>query len=247
MRLASLIAALSACTLPAPMLAAPGDNPPPGLLAKIQIATQPNQGGPREQHIDVLSYSWGTSRAGRRTLPAFEPQLKSQPVVGPIYNSEPGSSEKLTVHGNRTEKSGDPDRPIVAGRVPNRRGTASVPETGDEVMVGMEHGDAASGQATGKRQHKPITFTKEWGAATPQIMKLDRPAAKGSIWIRTSQPWPACRVGARYPSLELGGGGKRYVLQDVTVASCGGSRSADGQPTEEVAFYYNRIAFNYAN
>ena len=32
--------------------------------------------------------------------------------------------------------------------------------------------DAASGQATGKRMHKPFTIVKEWGAATPQLMAL---------------------------------------------------------------------------
>jgi type VI secretion system secreted protein Hcp len=31
--------------------------------------------------------------------------------------------------------------------------------------------DAASGQASGKRQHTPITFVKEWGAASPQIFQ----------------------------------------------------------------------------
>jgi type VI secretion system secreted protein Hcp len=29
--------------------------------------------------------------------------------------------------------------------------------------------DAASGQAGGKRQHGAVTFTKEWGAASPQL------------------------------------------------------------------------------
>jgi type VI secretion system secreted protein Hcp len=29
--------------------------------------------------------------------------------------------------------------------------------------------DAASGQATGRRQHGEVTFTKEWGAASPQL------------------------------------------------------------------------------
>jgi type VI secretion system secreted protein Hcp len=29
--------------------------------------------------------------------------------------------------------------------------------------------DAASGQHSGKRHHSPITFVKEWGAATPQF------------------------------------------------------------------------------
>ncbi len=32
--------------------------------------------------------------------------------------------------------------------------------------------DAASGQASGKRQHKPVEFVKEWGAATPQLRAI---------------------------------------------------------------------------
>lgn len=32
--------------------------------------------------------------------------------------------------------------------------------------------DAASGQASGKRMHKPVTFIKEWSAATPQLAQL---------------------------------------------------------------------------
>jgi hypothetical protein len=32
--------------------------------------------------------------------------------------------------------------------------------------------DAASGQASGKRMHKPVTFVKEWGATTPQLAKV---------------------------------------------------------------------------
>ena len=32
--------------------------------------------------------------------------------------------------------------------------------------------DAASGQASGKRQHRPVTFVKEWGAATPQLSAI---------------------------------------------------------------------------
>ena len=30
--------------------------------------------------------------------------------------------------------------------------------------------DPASGQATGRRQYKPLTITKEWGASSPQIL-----------------------------------------------------------------------------
>lgn len=31
--------------------------------------------------------------------------------------------------------------------------------------------DAATGQHSGKRQHKPIVFVKEWGVATPQLFQ----------------------------------------------------------------------------
>ncbi len=31
--------------------------------------------------------------------------------------------------------------------------------------------DVATGQASGKRQHGPVTFTKEWGTASPQIFQ----------------------------------------------------------------------------
>jgi type VI secretion system secreted protein Hcp len=31
--------------------------------------------------------------------------------------------------------------------------------------------DVATGQASGKRQHAPVTFVKEWGAASPQLFQ----------------------------------------------------------------------------
>ena len=31
--------------------------------------------------------------------------------------------------------------------------------------------DTATGHASGKRQYKPLTITKEWGAAPPQILE----------------------------------------------------------------------------
>jgi hypothetical protein len=32
--------------------------------------------------------------------------------------------------------------------------------------------DSASGQASGKRTHKPVTFVKEWGPSTPQLRAI---------------------------------------------------------------------------
>lgn len=144
----------------------------------------------------------------------------------PAANEEKGGTEDINIGVGELQEGpgGDPDRPVIAGRVPNPRDPASAPETGDEILVGMEHGDPGSGQATGRGQHKPITITKEWGAATPQLMKPGRPAARGSVWIRTSQPWTSCRVGARFPSAEIDG----YRLRNLTVSSCPGTSAAEG-------------------
>ncbi|WP_309602506.1 hypothetical protein [Sphingomonas sp.] len=53
--------------------------------------------------------------------------------------------------------------------------------------------DAASGQATGKRQHKPVTFVKEWGAATPQLSAIkptyDVKTLKGSRAVMGEDGW----------------------------------------------------------
>lgn len=35
----------------------------------------------------------------------------------------------------------------------------------------MSPRDIATGQPTGKRQHKPVTITKDWGAASPQLFQ----------------------------------------------------------------------------
>ena len=86
-----------------------------------------------------------------------------------------------------------------------------------------------SGLPTGKRQHKPFTLT--------------RPLDKGSVWIRVASPWADCRVGKRYPSLQLSDGTQNYRLVGATVAGCGRSGTARDRPAEEVAFNYNKISF----
>jgi hypothetical protein len=55
--------------------------------------------------------------------------------------------------------------------------------------------DSASGQANGKRTHHPVTFVKEWGPATPQLMKV-KPTynikqAKGARMTMDSGGWTA--------------------------------------------------------
>jgi hypothetical protein len=49
--------------------------------------------------------------------------------------------------------------------------------TGDELRAAHYNSaksqrDAASGQASGKRTHSPVTFVKEWGASTPMLRTI---------------------------------------------------------------------------
>ena len=53
------------------------------------------------------------------------------------------------------------------GVVPRRK-DGWIPALGFEYEIKSPR-DAATGHASGKRQHSPITIVKEWGAATPQI------------------------------------------------------------------------------
>ena len=48
-------------------------------------------------------------------------------------------------------------------------GTGSVSSAAYEVISPR---DLATGQASGKRMHKPMVITKEWGAASPQLSAL---------------------------------------------------------------------------
>ena len=61
------------------------------------------------------------------------------------------------------------------------------------------------------------------------------PAPQGTIIVKVEYPWSSCQVGANYPSLSLAGGGKRYLVQDVTISNC------DGTPAQSVTFDYKNV------
>ena len=59
--------------------------------------------------------------------------------------------------------------------------------------------DSASGMPTGKRQHAPVKFIKEWGPATPQLMALkptyDVKQMKGNERTAAADGWSAVTLG----------------------------------------------------
>ena len=51
----------------------------------------------------------------------------------------------------------------------------------------QQHRDVATGQASGKRQHKPISVVKEWGAASPMLRGNNSNNRKGGRYLAMPQ------------------------------------------------------------
>ena len=80
--------------------------------------------------------------------------------------------------------------------------------------------DMASGQASGKRQHKPLVIVKEVDAASPKLAQ-------------------ACASGKHFSSVEVDLGGRQYMLYDVMVAS--DQKSSGYRTTETITLNYEKI------
>lgn len=102
--------------------------------------------------------------------------------------------------------------------------------------------DVATGMPTGKRQHKPITITKEWGAASPQLFNA----------LVTNESLTS----VLFEFIDTLADGKEQVVQTVklTGASISGFRqyigdvgnfiydsTADSRKLENVTFYFRTI------
>lgn len=92
--------------------------------------------------------------------------------------------------------------------------------------------DAATGQASGKRQHGPLTITKEWGAATPQIFQA----------LVTNEVLKSVLIEHYYTTPEgveeLRG---TIKLTNATISNVARSTDASGHLIEAVSFTYQRI------
>jgi type VI secretion system secreted protein Hcp len=113
-------------------------------------------------------------------------------------------------------------------------------------IVAIEHGiesprDAATGQASGKRQHKPIKITKETDASSPQLAR----AAAGRETLR--------EVVIEF--VRTGPKGGEQVYQTITLTNAlltsvqraQGRASKEPRPHEELTFTYQKIEVKNSN
>ena len=99
--------------------------------------------------------------------------------------------------------------------------------------------DVATGQATGRRQHSPITFTKEWGAASPQLVQA---AVTNEVLRSVTFEFVKTNPNGQEITYET------FTLTNATVASLkryiatpAGSEQPDQRALEDVTLTFQKI------
>ena len=223
--------------------------------AYYTITLQESRSGKSEgldRQIQIESWQWGrvTKVDGfmmKQGVKPADPGKYGEWIADVERPAEGAASGDMTLKGSKIGENAARVRP---SDVTMKRGTsATQPVGGVRVASGDVDGSSTGasetltvggsqteGQATGKRQHKPLVMQGYYDQA------LDEPLPSGSLRVKVKMPWMACKVGTRIPSLVLGGGGdKTYRLTDAVVTSCAAGDGA--RPMESIAFNYGKVDY----
>ena len=101
--------------------------------------------------------------------------------------------------------------------------------------------DVATGQPSGKRQHMPIRFVKEWGAATPQIF-----TALTTNEVLPTVSFEFTRTNANgeeyvYYSIKLTDASISDLRQFTSDNPAGGTKGGSSMELEEVSLTFRKI------
>lgn len=141
-------------------------------------------------HIKVENYSWGSTHSsaglgGWSKVDGLAVNLGSMEQAG-------AASSDMSIKGSKIKQNA-PTAEVPPTLTLKRGRISAIPKY--EVETAR---DAASGQASGKRQHQP--------------------AAPGSLTLRASLP--GCAAGTAYPTGVLQTETARYELEDLVVIRC---------------------------
>lgn len=226
-----LLAGITAVTLGVAMLAS-GPVSAGGYMKlgdiKGEVADKGHKG-----EIEILSWSWGETNSGTFSGGSGGGAGKVNKVEALTVKQRSSTAIEREMKESG-EKGGTEDINIGVGELQSSGAQA---REHDKRTTWIERSTSTPSDAEAKR--KSIGQPK-YGDITLKRGVMAAPPASGMVRVKTKMPWLACKVGDRYPMLHLAGeDGQAYRLSDVKVASCGGD--ADDRPTEEVAFYYNKI------
>jgi type VI protein secretion system component Hcp len=84
--------------------------------------------------------------------------------------------------------------------------------------------DVATGQATGRRMHKPLTIVREIDKASPLLAQ-------------------ACASGKHFAEVDVDLGSGHYKLTDVVISS--DTKSGGDRPVETISFTYQKIEMTH--
>ena len=210
----------------------------------------------REKWIEIQSWQWGTASAAKFG------------AIGGMHRDSDMSLKGSKIGQNSA--AGDPDRPLVAGRIPNGSAARESTEMGgtEDINIGVgelqearpaggsaagasekitvDGGRTESGQATGKRQHMPIRSRSYYDQSTPA------PAEKRQHgWVTVSKPLDrgAVRVKVKFPWVGCAVGdrypaitlGDRAQSYQLQEVTVASCGSAAEGPEENITFVYGKL------
>ena len=210
----------------------------------------------KEKWIEIQSWQWGTTSAAKFG------------AVGGMHRDSDISLKGSKIGQNSA--AGDPDRPLVAGQIPNASAARESTEMGgtEDINIGVGElqeappggGSAVgasekitvdgsrteSGQATGKRQHMPIRSRTYYDQSTAA------PAEKRQHgWVTVSKPLErgSVRVKVKFPWVGCAVGdrypaitlGDRANSYQLRDVTVASCGSAAEGPEESITFVYGKL------
>ena len=194
-----------------------------------------SSGKGHKQEIEILSWSWGSSQPGTGAHGAGGGHGAGKVNVHDISLApapQAGEAE-ITLKGDPAGARKRPGR-VKYGDITLKRGTMAEAEAGGGVSVAA--GDL---DGDGRAERKSTPKLAE-SVATGKHLEPPR-GTPGTL--TTLVPAGACRLGARYPTAEMGVGGRVFRLEGLVVAACSPAAAGGDRPMESISLNYTKVEF----